>query len=405
MPVVSTLRDRPSHLHLDPLGGISGDMFIAALLDAWPEAWPGLERAIRAAGLPESWSVAVGPGRDGALTGARFAITAPKADKARPTGAYSGIVRMIEAAELDAEVGGRAIAILTLLAEAEAAVHGIPIGDVHFHELADWDSIADVIGAAYLIEFLRPASWSVGPLPLGRGRVDTAHGALPVPAPATAKLLQGFAVFDDGIAGERVTPTGAAILKHLAPHAAPPATPHLLIAEGAGFGSRQLPGLANALRVLGFKATEQDGKSERVAVLAFEVDDQTPEDLAIGLERLRALPGVLDVLQSPAFGKKGRVLAQIRLLARPEAVEAAIAACFHETTTIGLRWGISDRVVLARRQRPVGPHSVKVVDRPGGRRTAKAEIDEVAGEPGGQAERKRRRRKAEVKALDEDGDG
>jgi hypothetical protein len=316
---------------------------------------------------------------------------------------------MLEAAPLDGAVRARAVAILTSIAEVEAEVHGIPVDRVHFHEIADWDSIADVVGAGSLIDWLGAPSWSVAPLPLGRGRIETAHGALPVPAPATAKLLQGLPVLDDGIGGERVTPTGAAIVKHLAPAAAPPATAHLLAGEGTGFGTRKLPGLANALRVLGFRRAE-DGKGvERIAIIAFEVDDQTPEDLAVGLDNLRALDGVLDVVQSPAFGKKGRVLAAVRLLVRSDAAGRAIDACFHETATIGLRCGLTDRVTLSRRTAGadggLGAARVKLVDRPGGRLSAKAEIGDVAGDPGGHAGRQARRRAAETRAIDEDGDG
>ena len=170
-----------THIHLDPLGGISGDMFIAALLDAWPEAGDGLETAMRAAGLPAEWTIESAPGRDGPLTGRRFAIRPPAAGKSRPTGHYAGIVARLEAAPLEAPVRDRAIAILTHLAEAEAEVHGIAVAEVHFHEIADWDSIADVVGAAWLIDRLGAAGWSVGPLPLGSGRVATAHGASAAP--------------------------------------------------------------------------------------------------------------------------------------------------------------------------------------------------------------------------------
>lgn len=398
--------ERPSHVHLDPLGGISGDMFIAALLDAWPQAAAGLEAAMRAAGLPADWRVEIAKGRDGALTGTRVRIRPPAAGKSRPTGRYRELAGRIEASALAPPVGRRAVEILTELARAEAEVHGIAVDEVHFHEIADWDSLADVAGAAYLIDYLGAAGWSVGPLPLGRGTVETAHGVLPVPAPATVKLLQGFAVLDDGIAGERVTPTGAAILKHLAPADAAPGRAHRLAGEGTGFGSRTLAGRPNALRALGFVPAEPvRGGGDRVAVLSFEVDDQAPDDLAVALERLRGEAGVLDVLQSPAFGKKGRMLAQVRLLVRPEAAEAAIAACFRETSTIGLRWGLSDRITLARRETAVGPLSVKVVDRPGGQLTAKAEIDGVAGDPDGRAGRAARRRRAEAAALGEDEDG
>ncbi len=398
----------PRHIHLDPLGGISGDMFLAALLDAWPEAGRGLEAAMRAAGLPDDWAVRTWAANDGILAGTRLEIRPPEAGKSRPTGAFREIRARLAGSALEAPVVDGAVAILTHLAEAEAAVHGVAIDEVHFHELADWDSIADVVGAAYLIDRLVVESWSTGPLPLGAGRVRTAHGPLPVPAPATAKLLAGFEVLDDGIGGERVTPTGAAILRHLAPSARRPAGPLVLGAVGTGFGSRKLDGISNALRVLELQASSRDGGARRVGVIGFEVDDQTPEDLAVGLDRLRQLPDVLDVLQAPAFAKKGRLVARIQLLCRAEAVRRVAEACFEETTTIGLRWRIEERLVLERRARPVetalGEVSVKVVDRPETGPTAKAEIDDVATTPGGHTARRERRLAAEQAALKGDGD-
>jgi uncharacterized protein (DUF111 family) len=277
---------------------------------------------------------------------------------------------------------------------------------VHFHELADWDSVADVVGAAWLIEALAPASWSVGPLPVGSGRITTRHGPLPVPAPAAARLLRGFAMLDDGIAGERVTPTGAAILRQLRPESRLPSGPWRLVTTGSGFGTRRLSGISNVLRVVAY---QQDGgwrQDEQVAVIAFEVDDQSPEELALGLEALRAAEGVLDVVQMPAFGKKGRLAAQVQVLARPERLDAVIERCFVETTTIGLRWRIEARAVLAREAvtvtAPDSEVAVKVVTRPGGLRTAKAELDQVTGEE--HAARSRRRRAAEARALEREED-
>ena len=397
------LSPRPRHVHLDPLGGISGDMFLAALLDAWPEATEELEAAIHAAGLPADWRFDAGPAHNHVLTGTRVTIDPPASGKSQPTGAFREIRKMLQAADLETSVSDRAITIFSCLARAEAEVHGIAVDDVHFHELADWDSIADIVGAAFLIDWLGAESWSTAPLPLGRGRVTTAHGPLPVPAPATAKLLQGFEVIDDGIPGERVTPTGAAILAHLAPATGMPLTPSRLTAEGTGFGSRTLPGISNVLRVLGLGTSEPGQAREQVAVVSFEVDDQTPEDLAVGLDRLRQRPGVLDVLQAPAVGKKGRQVAQIRLLARPESVDSAIEACFVETTTIGLRWRLEERQVLARRSvdvaTPLGTIDVKVVDRPGVGQTAKADVDGVRDSAANQAERTAQRNHAELQAL------
>jgi pyridinium-3,5-bisthiocarboxylic acid mononucleotide nickel chelatase len=394
------------HLHLDPLGGLAGDMFLAALLDAHPEHAEETFAAMRAAGLPDSWQTRLVRHEDGVLGGRRAVIEGPAEEAGAPPGHFREIRTNLSAAALRPAVRERAIAIFAELAEAEAAVHGVPVEEVHFHELADWDSVADVVGAAWLIEALAPASWSVGPLPVGSGRITTRHGPLPVPAPAAARLLRGFAMLDDGIAGERVTPTGAAILRQLRPESRLPSGPWRLVTTGSGFGTRRLSGISNVLRLIAY---QQDGgwrQDEQVAVIAFEVDDQSPEELALGLEALRAAEGVLDVVQMPAFGKKGRLAAQVQVLARPERLDAVIERCFVETTTIGLRWRIEARAVLAREAvmvtAPDSEVAVKVVTRPGGLRTAKAELDQVTGEE--HAARSRRRRAAEARALEREED-
>ena len=397
-----------AHIHLDPLGGLSGDMFLGATLDAWPALAEGAFAAMRAAGLPDAWQVRHLPHRDGVLSGSRVAIEPPHAGEHAPHGMYVEIRDRLANAPLAAGVRERALAILALLAEAEAEVHGRPIEQVHFHELADWDSIADVVGAAFVIDALA-ASWSAAPMPAGRGRIASSHGPLPVPAPATALLLQGFALFDDGIEGERVTPTGAAILRHLEAAPGLPPGPWRLAGTGIGFGTRRLPGVSNALRVLAYEQEAGARIDGQVAVLSFEVDDQNPEELAFGLDALRAQDGVLDVVQVGAIGKKGRLASQVQLLALPERLDAAIEACFAETTTLGLRWRIEARAVLARESVTVAGAkrdvAVKVTTRPGGARTAKAEIAHVAAGPGGQSGRARRRQKAEAQALRESGDG
>ena len=392
------------HIHLDPLGGLAGDMFLAALLDVWPEHRDGLVEALRAAGLPSSVSVAVEDHRDHALTGKRFRIEG-SADT-RPAGAYAAIVDRLRASALGPAVLDRALAIFALLAEAEAGIHGLPVDDVCFHELAGWDSIADIVGAAYLIEALSPATWSVAPLPLGRGRVETAHGLLPVPAPATARLLQGFPVFDDGIEGERVTPTGAAILRHLGAAPGVSGAGLRVRSSGYGFGTRRLPGISNALRVLIFEHEQASIPDvDEVGVIAFEVDDQTPEELALGLDVLRQTKGVLDVLQTPAFGKKGRIAMCVQVLCTPAQLDRVMDACFAETTTIGLRWHLTRRRVLKRRSVTRGDVTVKLVDRPGVGRTAKADIEGVRGHPGGAVARGEHRQKAEEEILEgRDGD-
>jgi uncharacterized protein (TIGR00299 family) protein len=394
------------HIHLDAVGGVAGDMFIAAVLDAFPDLREGMFAAIAAAGLPADVRLVLSDHRDHALTGARFHV-----DEGAHRGAahhhhtpFRDIRARLQQAPLDNRTRAHAIAIFTLLAQAEGRVHGKPAEDVSFHELGEWDSIADIVGAAWLIGRL-DASWSIGPLPQGRGGVKTAHGCLPVPTPATVLLLEGFELFDDGVFGERVTPTGAAILKHLGANAPMPRQARRLARSGTGFGARTLPGMSNVLRLMAFEAARVPTEIDRVALLEFEIDDQTPEDLAIGLDRLRAHPSVIDVLQAPAFGKKGRITAQVRVLADPNDLENVLEACFSETTTLGVRHQLVERRKLVRAQQTVqaGGRSlrVKVAQRPGVP-TAKAESDDLLNVTGGRAERERLRRAAESASLEEE---
>jgi uncharacterized protein (DUF111 family) len=281
-------------------------------------------------------------------------------------------------------------------------VHGIKAEAVMFHEVGALDSVADIVAAAFLVEQVGASGWSTAPLPMGRGRIETAHGTLPVPAPAVVRLLEGFTVVDDGSVGERVTPTGAAILRHLAPATAVGGAPMRLLRSGAGLGTRNLPGMANALRVFAFAGPT--AAADTVAVIEFEVDDQTPEDLGLGLERLRAMPGVLDVVQWGVVGKKGRVAVAVRVLARVEARQAVADACLMETRSIGLRWRIMNRQVLPREVVSAGDGvRVKRARRPDGLITAKADADDVAG-AGGFVARDQRRHAAERAALGGEGE-
>jgi hypothetical protein len=230
--------------------------------------------------------------------------------------------------------------------------------------------------------------------------VRAAHGLLPVPAPAAAHLLAGFAFrADDGAPGERVTPTGAAILRYLNPRFTGDGAPGKLIATGMGAGSRQLADVPNVLRVLGFAATQPAG--DAILVIEFDIDDQSPEDLATGLDRLRRVAGVRDVATFTGIGKKGRWLQAVRIMADPAHRDAVVGAVFEETATIGLRLRREERAVLARRTVVVeeenGPVRVKVADRQG-RPTGKAEADDVAV-AGGSDARSRARRSAVARAL------
>ena len=166
--------------------------------------------------------------------------------------AYPSLRRRLVDAPLSASTREHALALLALLADAEARVHGTTPDDVHFHELADWDSLMDVVAAGCIAAKLAGARWTASAPPLGGGSVRTAHGLLPIPAPATCVLLTGYPWHDDGIAGERVTPTGAAILRHLVPAADCDARRDAgrLVSVGCGAGTRTLPGIPNIVRAL-----------------------------------------------------------------------------------------------------------------------------------------------------------
>jgi uncharacterized protein (TIGR00299 family) protein len=383
------------HIHLQPLGGIAGDMFAACLLDAMPQHRDAVVHAAQELAPVEC---ALLPHDDGTLTGHRFLVhTEPVAahthndhhdHHGHDHGAHTqwrDIRARLEASGLQLAVRAHAIGIFAVLAEAEGRVHGKAPDDVTFHEVGAADSIADIVAAAALIDALGPATWSVSSLPIGGGTVRTAHGIMPVPAPATALLLQGFAMHDDGITGERVTPTGAAILRYLGCASTPP--PGALRHSGYGFGTRRLGGISNCLRALVFDTAEASPASHHreLAVISFEVDDQSGEDLATGLERVRATPGVHDVIQMPAFGKKSRLAVHVQVLAAPGALDAAVDACFRETTTIGLRTHLVQGRALPRHFATVEidghPLTVKLVERPGAAGipslTGKVEADHI----------------------------
>ena len=359
-------------------------MFAAAMLDTWPSLETGLAAALEEAGLADIVTVARRPHNDGILAGSRFEVTPVRREEHDHVHRhYPDVVALFTGAPMDEGVRRRVLDIFRLLGEAEAHVHGVALDAVAFHEVGAWDSIADVFSAAWLAEMARVTTWSCEPLPLGGGRVQTAHGEMAVPAPATTRLLEGVPLYDDGRGGERVTPTGAAILRHLSPRFAGTAEAAVLSASGCGFGTRRLEGMSNVLRVLAFQGEGSAGLIySRVGVCAFEVDDQSPEDLAAGLEQLRAMAEVLDVVQVPVLGKKGRMAVQVQVLTVPTAGDEVISACLEQTTTLGVRWQVVDRMALHRTTTTVsaGGYAIRVKQalRPGGDTSRKAEMDDIA---------------------------
>jgi hypothetical protein len=392
-------------IHLDAVGGIAGDMFAAALLDAFPALQERVLADARAV-LPANERVRLEETSNGTLRALQFGLAGGHDHRHRDhhhdesSGSFPDLVNRIQGAPLQPGTAAGAVSILTLLAEVEAQIHRVPIEAVHFHEIAGWDSLLDVVAAGSIAAALPGAGWTVSALPRGGGLVRTQHGLLPIPAPATAALLTGFVWRDDGIEGERVTPTGAAILRHLVgPAGSGAALSGRLAAVGTGAGSRVLPGLPNVLRALVFEGAAPFATREQVTVIGFEIDDMTGEEIAVAADRLRLVEGVLDLTIGHVQGKKGRAMHAFRLLVRPDRTDAAIERCFLETSTIGLRFAEEGRAVLPRHllaQRVDGASvGLKVVQR-AGRPSAKAESDDLTGED--LESRRRLKQRAELEA-------
>ena len=390
------------HVHLDLVGGIAGDMFIAAMADAHPELVEGLLGTLKALVPPSHVSYGVEAYSDGLLNGIRFK-TSEGGDSSGHT-SFPVLRDRIRRSKLSPHIVSCALDIFTLLGEAEAAVHGSSLEEVNFHEVGAWDSIIDVVGAAYFIDAL-DATWSCGAIPQGGGLANTAHGELPLPAPAVIVLLEGFEFFEDGLDGERVTPTGAAILRYLMGGSERNSGRGQLLSGGNGFGSRELAGKSNILRALVFNNLSKENLTNEVGIIEFGIDDQSPEDLANALELVRGSVGVIDAVQWAVLGKKGRMGAHIQILVVPGYLDDVVKVCLSETTTIGLRWRFETRRVLPRKTVTVdgasGPIRVKLVKLPDGKPSAKAENDDLAGISGGREKRRVAKLKAEEEAADE----
>jgi pyridinium-3,5-bisthiocarboxylic acid mononucleotide nickel chelatase len=380
------------HLHLDLVGGISGDMFISAILDLFPNYGDLLAGQIELAGFPDLVSLKYGPFNDGTLSGTHFNVHAEKDATGHHHRHYSEIQRIISESNLDDETKKISLEIFRIIAVAEAQIHDKTIESVAFHEVGAWDSIADVICASFLIAQSNINSTSISDLPLGGGQVKTAHGMLPIPAPATALILKDFRFVDDGISGERITPTGAAILKYLSPDVEPHKYPQEdkgnLINQGFGFGTKKFPGISNVLRLLHFDAAQpaaadQDSigwTTDTIQMLAFELDDQTPEEIAHCVDTLQRDTAVIDVLQYSVTGKKNRMATSLRVLCQPDKTDSILRLCFKLTTTLGIRQTETKRAILHRR--PIETtvsdtlYKSKLAQRPGGD-TVKAEMDDL----------------------------
>ena len=325
--------------YLDAFSGISGDMLVGALADAGADQ-AAIVNAL--ASLETGAALSFERVKRCGIAATKFHVAVQDTNAHRH---LAHILSMIEKAELPERAKQNATAVFQRLAEAEANVHQVPVEKVHFHEVGAADSIADIVGACLAFELLGVTSIVSAPLNVGSGTASTAHGILPVPAPATAALLRGKPIYSEGPAVELTTPTGAALAVTLARSFS--GLPPLKIgATGYGAGGYDFPDRANVLRVI---LGEETGASEATTITVMEanIDDLSPQILAYAMNRLLE-KGALDVTLQQIQMKKGRPGTLLRVLARPEDREVLAQTIFAETSTLGLRTYTADRRVQSR---------------------------------------------------------
>jgi uncharacterized protein (TIGR00299 family) protein len=374
--------------------GISGDMFLGALLDAGASL-DTMREAVRSVGegrLDISREEAVRGGLratyarvlwDGSPVNESGGPAPPSSAPADPGPVprlrdFERIRSLVEAAPLAGTVKEGAQVVFRRLAEAEAGVHGVALEEVHFHELGTWDVLADVVGVVAGLASLGLDHLYHGTVSLGGGRVRTAHGWLPVPTPATLALLEGRSCCFEEDVGELTTPTGAALVASLAE----PTPPGFLLRPrrtGYGAGTHDAPQRPNLARLV--VGEVDDSRWASVAVIEAALDDSTPEDGGDLLARLLE-EGALDVTLTPLLMKKGRPGFLLRVLAPPERAAETAARIVELSSSLGARWRLEDRIELPRRFDRVrladGEVRVKIATLPDGTERPHPEFEDVA---------------------------
>jgi len=329
----------PRICYLDAFSGLSGDMLVGALADAGADTGV-LTDALKS--LDPHAEITFEKTRRREIGATKFRVAVKETPKHRH---LSGILTMINGADLPDPVKLSSSAVFQKLAEAESSIHQQTLERVHFHEVGAVDSIADIVGACLGFHLLGAERIVCSPINVGSGTVNTEHGVLPVPAPATAALLTGKPVYSRGPALELTTPTGAAVVAALATGFG--VMPAMKITSvGYGAGDHDFRDHANVLRVV---MGEANGASESTVVTVMEanIDDSTPQVLAYTVERLMAA-GALDASLQPLEMKKGRPGSLLRVIAEPQMQDAFAEIIFAETSTLGLRMYTAERRVQPR---------------------------------------------------------
>jgi pyridinium-3,5-bisthiocarboxylic acid mononucleotide nickel chelatase len=329
--------------YFDCFSGISGDMTLAALVDAGCPL-ETLRSGLQGLQVPD-WTISAEKVWKNGMAATLVKVVTENRSQHR---GLPAILEILDKAQLSEAVRKSASAIFRKLGEAEAAVHDVPLEKIHFHEVGAVDAIVDIVGACIGFYVLGIEKFACSALNVGGGTAKMAHGVLPVPAPATAKLLQGKPTYSNGVQKELVTPTGAAIVATLCEWFGP--QPAMSVsAIGYGAGSADLEGQPNVVRIMVGDAAEKivPGFDEEITVIEANLDDMNPQIYGYFLEKALAA-GALDVYTTPVQMKKNRPGTLLTLLCNPADTNALMSLIFEETTTLGARTYTAQRRTLPR---------------------------------------------------------
>ena len=329
--------------YFDCFSGISGDMALGALVDAGCDL-EQLRAELRTLQVP-GWELTVEKVWKNGMAATYVKVKTKDQSKHR---SLSAILELLQKSQLTPQVRERASAVFTKLGEAEASVHDVPLEKIHFHEVGAVDAIVDIVGSCIGFHALGIEKFACSALNVGGGSVKMAHGVLPVPAPATANLLQGKPTYSNGVQKELVTPTGAAIVATLCDSFGPQ-PPMSVTAIGYGAGTADLEGQPNVVRIMIGEAAEKTvaGFDEEIAVIEANLDDMNPQIYGYFLEKGLAA-GALDVYTTSVQMKKNRPGTLLTVLCQPADAQALMSLIFAETTTFGVRSHSAQRRVLPR---------------------------------------------------------